>query len=51
MSHVFHREGGSKIQLFIRLAVCFQDTYKAVTQAVSPLGCHLFTVEEGAVEG
>lgn len=49
MSNVFHREAESKIQLFVRLAVCFQD--KAVAQAISPLGCHtffffFFTVEE-----
>lgn len=39
-------EAGSKIQLLVRLAVCIQDTHKAVTQAISPLGCHISTVGE-----
>lgn len=36
MSNVFHREAGSKIRLFARLAVCFQATGKAALQAIPP---------------
>lgn len=38
MSNVFHRDAGSKIQLFARLAVCFHDIYTVVLQAIPPLG-------------
>ena len=54
MSNVFHKEAGSKIQLFARQAVCFQDTYQAVAQAIPPLGTQmplLYCGREGPVEG
>lgn len=41
MSNAFHLEAGSKIQLFVRQAGCFQETYRAAAQAIPPLGAEM----------
>jgi len=54
MSNVFHSKTGSKIQLFARLAVCFQDPHKAVAQAIAPLEMEIplpYCGREGSAEG